>query len=158
MALDPIDVRILRALMSDGRASFTTIGAAVNLSAPAVKRRVDRLRASGAITGFTVRVDADALGWTTEAYVEVFCNRRVSGTEIRERLTPYPEVVEAVTVTGDADALLHLYAADTRHLERVLAEISAEAFVARTRSVIVLSPLLRRHQTPTPEGGVTPTE
>lgn len=156
MDLDPIDEQLVRALMSDGRASFATLGTVVNLSAPAVKRRVDRLRAANVITGFTVRVDADSLGWTTEAYVEIFCSRRVSGAEIRERLLPYPEVVEAMTITGDADALVHLYAADTRHLERVLSAISAEPFVARTRSAIVLSPVLRRQQTPTPEGGVTP--
>jgi DNA-binding Lrp family transcriptional regulator len=147
-ALDLIDDRIVRMLTTDGRASFAAIGAVVNLSAPAVKRRVDRLRATGVITGFTARVDPGAVGWSTEAYVEVFCNRRVSGAEIRQRLEPYPEVVEAMTVTGDADALLHMYAADTRHFERVLSRISAESFVARTRSVLVLSPLLRRDYTP----------
>jgi DNA-binding Lrp family transcriptional regulator len=146
--LDSIDDRILRILTTDGRASFATIGSAVNLSAPAVKRRVDRLRAAGVITGFTARVDPGAVGWSTEAYVEVFCNRRVSGAEIKQRLEPYPEVVEAMTVTGDADALLHMYASDTRHFERVLSRISAESFVARTRSVLVLSPLLRRDYTP----------
>jgi hypothetical protein len=41
-----------------------------------------------------------------------------------------------------------MYAADTRHFERVLSRISAESFVARTRSVLVLSPLLRRDYTP----------
>ena len=44
----------------------------------AVKRRVDRLLASGAITGFSARVDAAVLGWTTEAYVELFCRGRTS--------------------------------------------------------------------------------
>ena len=150
MALDRTDERIIRALMTDGRASFATIGAAVNLSAPAVKRRVDRLRTDGVITEFTIRVDADALGWNTEAYVEIFCNRRTSGDEILRRVRSHPEVVEAVTVTGDADALLHVFAADPRHFERVLSEISALPFVARTKSVMVLSPLLRRHQAPTP--------
>ncbi len=150
MGLDRTDERIVRALMTDGRASFATIGAAVNLSAPAVKRRVDRLRADGVITDFTIKVDADALGWSTEAYIEIYCNRRTSGDEIRRHLRPYPEVVEAVTVTGEADALLHVFAADTRHFERVLSEISALPFVARTKSVMVLSPLLRRHQAPTP--------
>lgn len=150
MGLDRTDERIVRALMTDGRASFATIGAAVNLSAPAVKRRVDRLRADGVITDFTIKVDADALGWSTEAYIEIYCNRRTSGDEIRRHLRPYPEVVEAVTVTGEADALLHVFAADTRHFERVLSEISALPFVARTKSVMVPSPLLRRHQAPTP--------
>jgi DNA-binding Lrp family transcriptional regulator len=144
MTLDDIDRRIIRMLTADGRASYGAIGAEVNLSAPAVKRRIDRLRFRGVITGFTVRVDPSATGWGTEAYVELFCNRRTSGTEILQRAQTYPEVVEAFTVTGDADALLHVFASDMHHFERVLSEISAEPFVARTRSVLVLSPLLRR--------------
>jgi DNA-binding Lrp family transcriptional regulator len=150
MSLDDLDEHIVRVLMADGRASYGTIGARVNLSAPAVKRRVDRLRAQGVITGFTIRVDPSEIGWSTEAYVELFCNRRTSGDEILTRTQTYPEVVEAFTVTGDADALLHVFAADIQHFERVLSEISAEPFVARTRSVLVLSPLLRRHQAPSP--------
>ncbi len=55
-----MDDVIVRELMVDGRASYATIGSAVNLSAPAVKRRVDRLRAAGVITGFTARVDPPA--------------------------------------------------------------------------------------------------
>ncbi len=55
-----------------------------------------------------------------------------------------------MTVTGEADALLHIYAADPRHFERVLSAISAEPFVARTKSILVLSALLRRNQAHTP--------
>jgi len=78
MSLDEIDTRIITALIRDARASYAMIGNEVGLSAPAVKRRVDRLRASGAITGFSARVDPAALGWTTEAYVELFCGGRTS--------------------------------------------------------------------------------
>src|SRR5215475_6815822 len=61
MSLDDIDARIVTALIKDARASYAVIGNEVGLSAPAVKRRVDRLRASGAITGFSARVDPAAL-------------------------------------------------------------------------------------------------
>ncbi len=150
MTLDEIDERIVRILMAQGRSSYGAIGAKVNLSAPAVKRRIDRLRQRGVIMGFTARVDPSAIGWNTEAYVELFCNRRTSGEEILRSAETYPEVVEAFTVTGDADALLHVFASDVQHFERVLSELSAESFVARTRSVLVLSPLLRRQQSPGP--------
>lgn len=144
--MDAVDDLILRELMADGRASYAAIGQVANLSAPAVKRRVDRLRETGVITGFTARVDPPALGWNTEAYVEVYTSRPTALAELRRRLQHYPEVVEAVTVTGDADALLHVYASDPRHFERVLSAIAAEPFVARTKSILVLSTLLRRDQ------------
>jgi DNA-binding Lrp family transcriptional regulator len=142
--LDPLDSQIVSALRADARTSYADIGARIGLSAPAVKRRVDRLRASGAIRGFTAVVDPAALGWTTEAYVELYCTPRTTPADIRAGLARFPEVVSASTVTGEADALLHILAADMKHFERVVEQISTERFVARTKSTIVLSPLLRR--------------
>jgi DNA-binding Lrp family transcriptional regulator len=143
-AFDELDERIVAVLVEDARASYAVIGSTVGLSASAVKRRVDRLRASGAITGFTVTVDPSALGWTTEAYVELFCRGRTSPSAIGAALSKYPEVTGAATITGEADALLHIRAADVRHFEQVVERISAEPFVDRTRSVIVLSRLVSR--------------
>jgi len=151
MSLDEIDARIITALIKDARASYAVIGAEVGLSAPAVKRRVDRLRVSGAITGFTARVDPAALGWTTEAYVELFCRGRTSPTEIAAAVGKHPEVIDACTVTGEADALLHIRAADMRHFEQVVERIGAEPLVVRTRSVIVLSRLVHRPDTLPPD-------
>jgi DNA-binding Lrp family transcriptional regulator len=143
-ALDDLDERIVAALVEDARASYAEIGSVVGLSAPAVKRRVDRLLASGAITGFSARVDPAALGWATEAYVELYCQGRTSPADIRAAVSRYPEVVDACTVTGEADALLHIRAADMRHFEQVVERISAEPFAMRTKSVIVLSQLVDR--------------
>jgi DNA-binding Lrp family transcriptional regulator len=148
MAFDELDKRIVAALVHDARATYAEVGAEVGLSAPAVKRRVDRLRSSGAITGFSARVDPAALGWTTEAYVELFCRGRTSPGDIAAAVAKHPEVGDACTVTGEADALLHIRAADVQHFERVMERLAAEPFVVRTRSVIVLSRLVNRLELP----------
>ncbi|GAA1150475.1 MULTISPECIES: Lrp/AsnC family transcriptional regulator [Streptomyces violaceusniger group] len=150
MRLNDLDERIVHALAEDARRSYADIGEIVGLSAPAVKRRVDRLRAEGAITGFTVRVDPVALGWETEGFIELFCRHNTSPDDIRRGLSRYPEVVSASTVTGDADAVVQVFAADMRHFERVLERIAGEPFVERTKSVLVLSPLLRRFSSGAP--------
>jgi DNA-binding Lrp family transcriptional regulator len=142
MSFDDLDRKIVVALVADARATYAEVGARVGLSAPAVKRRVDRLRDSGAITGFSAQVDPSALGWTTEAYVELFCRGRTSPADIAAAVGQYPEVIDACTITGEADALLHIRASDVRHFERVVERIGAEPFVVRTRSVIVLSRLV----------------
>lgn len=142
--LDELDERIVRVLAQDARRSYADIGQRVGLSAPAVKRRVDRLRASGAIRGFTVRVDPAVLGWRTEGLIELYCRRQTSPEAIRRGLERYPEVVSASTVTGEADAVVQVFTADMRHFEQVLERIAGESFVERTKSVLVLSPLLRR--------------
>jgi DNA-binding Lrp family transcriptional regulator len=146
--LDPLDAAILRELAVDARASYADVGAAVSLSAPAVKRRVDRLRARGVVRGFTVRLDPAALGWATEAFVELFCHGSTSPTTMRTAIETYPEIVGASTVTGDVDVVLQVRARDMRHLERVVERLAAEPFVARTRSTVVLSALLRRPDVP----------
>lgn len=146
--LDAIDTAILRELSRDARASFARIGAVVNLSAPAVKRRVDRLRQRGVVDGFTVRLDPAALGWATEAYVEVYAAGSTTPMTMREAFDQYPEIVSAGTVTGDADALVHIRAHDMTHLEQVVERINAEEFVIRTRSSVVLTQLVRRADVP----------
>jgi len=153
MPFDDLDRRIVAALIDDARATYAEVGAIVGLSAPAVKRRVDRLRASGAITGFSAQVDPAALGWTTEAYVELFCRGRTSPGDIGTAVAKHPEVVDACTITGEADALLHIRAADVRHFEQVVERIGAEPFVVRTRSVIVLSRLVHRPDVLPPGAG-----
>jgi DNA-binding Lrp family transcriptional regulator len=145
--MDVVDQRIIALLTADARASFAEIGTKVSLSAPAVKRRVDRLRAKGIIKGFTTIVEPSALGWTTEAFVELFCTGRTTPAQITVATRRHPEVLGAYTVSGEADALVHLRAADIGHLEQALERLRAEPFVTSTRSMVVLSRLV---ETPSP--------
>ncbi|MFB9234578.1 Lrp/AsnC family transcriptional regulator [Plantactinospora siamensis] len=142
MHIDAVDQRIIASLVADARASYAEIGGRVSLSAPAVKRRVDRLRAAGVIKGFTAVVDPAAVGWTTEAFIELFCTGRTTPAQISAATRRHPEVVGAYTVSGEADAIVHLRAADIAHLEQTLERLRAEPFVTSTRSMIVLSRLL----------------
>ena len=146
--LDPIDAAILRELGRDARTSFARIGAVVNLSAPAVKRRVDRLKRRGVVDGFTVRLDPGATGWATEAHVEVYAAGSTRPAVMKEAFEQYPEIVAASTVTGDADAVVHVRARDMTHLEEVVERLNAEPFVVRTRSSVVLTALVRRPDVP----------
>jgi DNA-binding Lrp family transcriptional regulator len=139
MSLDPVDEQIIAALQRDARATYAELGAQVGLSAPAAKRRVDRLRARGVITGFTVLVDPAALGWTTEAYVEIYCRARTAPSQMFAVAAKHPHVVSVCTVSGEADGMLHVRARSVQDFERVLERISAEPIVVRTKSVIVLS-------------------
>lgn len=144
MRMDDIDRRIVASLSEEGRASYREIGELVGLSAPAVKRRVDRLLDEGVIEGFSAVVDPRAVGWGAEAFVELFAIGRTPPHRIRTALAKHPEVVAAYTVTGEADALVHVRVEDTAHLERTLEAIRDEDFVTQTRSTVVLSRLLER--------------
>lgn len=142
--LDDTDELILAELADNARATFADIGARVKLSAPAVKRRVDRMLDTGVIRGFTTVVDRSALGWDTEAYVQVYCHGRIAPDQLRQAWIDIPEIVSAATVTGTSDAILHVLARDMRHLEAALERIRSSAEVERSESIVVLSNLIDR--------------
>jgi DNA-binding Lrp family transcriptional regulator len=141
LRLDEIDHKILARLTDHGRESFAMLGHHVGLSTVATKRRVDRLRFSGVIRRFTADIEPAALGWTIEAFVELYCEGRVPPDRMREMVSTIPEVVEAYTVTGEADGILRVRAADAGHFEKVLGIIRNHPGVSRTRSSLVLSRL-----------------
>jgi len=147
--MDITDQRIIACLMEDARFSFADIGERVSLSAPSVKRRVDKLRKSGVIRGYTAVIDPAAVGWNTEAFVELFCTGRTTPAQILAAAKRHPSVIGAYTVSGEADALVHLRAADMSHLEEALEHLRAEPFVTSTRSMIVLSRLVETTPPPT---------
>ncbi len=103
--MDAQDRQIIALLVEDGRRTYDDIGQRVSLSAPAVKRRVDRLRSSGALRGFTAVVDHNALGDHTEALIELFYAPGTLLDAVTDTLRRHPEVVEAWSVTGEADAI-----------------------------------------------------
>src|SRR3954449_1086954 len=102
LAIDDIDRQIVALLREDARRSFQDIGGHVALSAPAVKRRVDRLLRDGVITGFTTLIDPRRFGWQTQAIVELETEGRFSGADIPPATRPPPEVAAAYTVAGQS--------------------------------------------------------
>ena len=144
MNLDDIDQRIVALMRENARRSFQDIGSRVGLSAPAVKRRVDRLEEGGVIQGYSAVLDHRALGWTIHAVVSLYCEGGMSAEEILAAAARIPEVAAAHTVAGEASAILHLHARDTEHLEEALARLRDAPGIIRTQTQVVLSTLFER--------------
>ncbi len=142
--MDAVDRQILALLVDDGRRTYDDIAQHVALSAPAVKRRIDRLRRDGALTGFTAVVDHAALGDHTEALIELFFAPGTLLDTVTATLRRFPEVVEAWSVTGEADAIVRVRTHDNADLERLIMALQQDGLVQRTRSQVVLSRLLAR--------------
>ena len=142
--MDDQDRQILALLVEDGRRTYDDIARRVALSAPAVKRRVDRLRQKGALQGFTAVVDHSALGDHTEALIELFYAPGILLDQVAETLRSHPEVVEAWSVTGEADAIARVRTEDNAGLERLIMDLQRDGHVQRTRSQVVMSRLVSR--------------
>lgn len=142
--MDATDRKILSLLVEDGRRTYDEVAGRVSLSAPSVKRRVDRLRASGALQGFTALVDHVAMGWNTEALVELFYAPGTTLDRVGASLRSHPEVVEAWSVTGEADCIARVRTIDNADLERLIMDLQRDGLVVRTRSQVVMSRLVTR--------------
>jgi DNA-binding Lrp family transcriptional regulator len=143
-SFDQIDEHIVALMRVDARRSFRDVGRQVGLSAPAVKRRVDRLEAAGVIRGYAALVDPAAFGWGARGLVSLYCEGRMTAGEVRAAVAPHPEVAAAYTLAGQASAALHVVARDTVHLEQALERIRAAPGVTGTQTQIVLSTLFER--------------
>ena len=143
MHIDQLDRKIIALLVEDGRRTLDDVGREVGLSASAVKRRIDRLRAAGVLRGFKAVIDHSALGEnSTEAFIELFFAPGVTLEAVTAALAKHPEVVEAWSITGDPDAIARVRTRNNADLERLIRELQADGQLVRTRSQVVLSPLI----------------
>ena len=142
--MDAIDRTIVALLRENARRSFQDIGNHVHLSAPAVKRRVDRLERDGVVLGYAAVVDPEAYGWHAQAFVALYCEGTMAAGAIKRAVEREAGVVSAHTVAGEASAILHVMAADTKDLELALERIRATDGVTRTVTQVVLSTLFQR--------------
>ena len=142
--MDNLDRRIIDLLRQNARAAYGDIGDTIGLSASAVRRRVDRLVNDGVIRGFTVVVDPTIEGLETEAYVELFCRGTVAPEELKRLLETVPDVIDAGTVSGSADAVVHMRSHNIAALEDALEAVRNAPNVDHTRTSIVMSKLIFR--------------
>src|ERR671930_148095 len=88
--------------------------------------------------------DDIAMGWNTEALVELFYRPGTTLDEVADTLRDHPEVVEAWSVTGAANAIARVRTEDNTGLERLIMDLQRNGLVVRTRSQVVLSRLVGR--------------
>ncbi len=66
------------------------------------------------LLGYTAIVDPEAFGWHAEAFVDLYCEGDMAAEAIKRAVEGEPGVVSAHTVAGEASALLHVMAHDTK--------------------------------------------
>ena len=107
-ALDRFDLAILNILQADNTTPQRVIAQAVNLSAPAVQRRIQRLKDSGVIRANVAVLDPVKVGKPLTIVLEVHLeNERPDRTApLRQRIAAEEAVQQCYSVTGEADYLL----------------------------------------------------
>jgi len=125
VSLDRFDLAIIAILQKNNTTSQRVIGEAVNLSAPAVQRRIKRLEEAGVIQAQVAVIDPAMVGHPITVFVEVEMeSERADLIDAAKReFTAAPEVQQCYYVTGEADFILIMlvptmaaYEAATRRL------------------------------------------
>lgn len=122
MDLDDVDRDILRTLQKDGSLSAAAVGKRIGLSQPACWRRIKKLQDGCVITGRSVILNKEALGFGVTVFlgVKLATKGRVSLEDFERAVTAIPEVQVVQHVLGLYDYRLKVVARDLTDFERVL--------------------------------------
>jgi Lrp/AsnC family leucine-responsive transcriptional regulator len=139
--LDATDIRLLGALADDARISIADLARLVGLSSPSVSDRVRRLEEAGVIEGYTIKVDAKALGRPLAAWLRI---RPIPGQlkRVAEILRDLPAVTECDRITGEDCFVARAHVRSVAELEALIDKIIPYAMT--NTSIIQSSPVARR--------------
>jgi len=133
--IDRIDISILKALHENGRAPLAELGRRIGLSQPAMSERVKRLEDRGIISGYSVRVDREALGLGLGAIIRLATDHS-NVHACLEKLRALPGVIEIVRATGEDCLFIRVALRNARDLERTVDAIARYGLV---KTSVILS-------------------
>ncbi|MCX7350880.1 MAG: Lrp/AsnC family transcriptional regulator [Alphaproteobacteria bacterium] len=120
--LHKTDIRILRAMQSDGGLTIAEIAERVGISQSACSRRIANLEAEGVIRGRQTVLDAKKLGYGTLIIVRIKLHAHDTKLldAFKEAIRDIPEIQIALLVLGDFDYYLRIMVRDIEHYQRLL--------------------------------------
>jgi Lrp/AsnC family leucine-responsive transcriptional regulator len=146
--LDTLDLKLLRILMKQGRATWSDLAAEIEMSSPAVAERVRRLEEKGVIKTYEAVIDPELVGNTCTAFVAVTLEKTEQRADFLDLIKILDEVQECHHIAGDYDYLLKVRTQDTKDLDRVIScELKALPGI-KTRTTIVMNSLKETTQLP----------
>ena len=128
--MDSIDAQLLRILAEDARCSATDISKKVNLSIPAVNKRISRLRENGIIERFTIQLNPQKINSSVQAFVLLVVDQYSRVNELLEFVNAKENIVDCYAITGEYDYQLRL--------ESILLELKGKKCVSKSHTIFVL--------------------
>jgi DNA-binding Lrp family transcriptional regulator len=153
--IDELDVRLIRELARNPRASHLELGRRIGVTRATVHARLAKLVQRGVIAGFGPDLDPRALGYDVQAFVTLgIAQGRLD--DVIELLRSVPQVLEAHGITGSGDVHCRIVARTHDQLQDVLIQINRSPSVVRSNSVIALSELVPYRTLPLLDDPVEP--
>lgn len=139
--IDEIDRHIIETLSQDARLSIKELALRVALSSPSVSERLKRLEERGVIRGFTLDLDAKALGYSLQAIVRI---KPLPGKLhiVQKLIEDIPQITECDKVTGDDCFVARLQLRSIEQLDGILDQIADKA--ETSTAIVKAQPVKRR--------------
>jgi len=122
MILDETDRALLRLLQQDADQSAAALAKNLDMSQPAIWRRIKRLKEEGMIKGVALNLNREKLGLGVTVFlgIKLATKGRVSLEDFERAVKAIPEVQQIEHVLGLYDYRLRVVARDISDFERVL--------------------------------------
>ncbi len=143
LQLDDFDRKILALVQRDTLTPLRELAQAVNLSAPAVQRRLQRLRENGVILKNVAVLDAEKVGRpiTLIVTVEVESERKDLLDSQKRAFLATPEVQQCYYVTGSVDFVLIITVTSMKEYEALSQHLFIQnANVKKFVTMVALDP------------------
>ena len=136
--IDDTDRKIIHVLQKDGRASLRKISEEVGVALGTVSNRVNRMERSGIITGYSVSLDPEKVGWSLNVVIGL---RIEKGRliEIQEKISRDYRVCGVYDVTGDYDSMIIARAKDREDLDDLIKNVMSVDGIERSLTQLVLN-------------------
>jgi len=138
--MNELDRKILLSLLKDSSRPVVEIAKEVGATRQTVAKKVEQMRAKGAIQTFTVQVNPEFFGLHTKAYIFLHEEPDPSLRKANEqRIKRMPEVSEFYRLFGRYSAVVEVLTKDSGELAGVVRKIHRLKGVRETETFIVHS-------------------
>lgn len=118
--IDSTDIRIIEALIEDGRLAYSSLAEQIGSSNTLIHQRVRKLKEIGVLTKPVFLISPEHIGYDTCAFVLIIVREANQINDVIESLKRIPEVVSCVSIMGRYDLMARLYAVNNRHLQDIV--------------------------------------
>ena len=136
IALDEIDIRILRKLVSDARLSYRNIAEQIGVSPPTVLARVEKLERNKIVKSYSALLDHEKLGYDLTAIIEVTAIKN-KVVEVERVLSKYENVCAIYDITGLTDMIIVAKFRNRKELSNFVKKELSIPSVQRTNTHLV---------------------
>ena len=136
--MDETDTRIIAHLRKDGRATIADMAHTLSLARNTVRKRLEKLEASGEIVGFTVQTRSDVATHAVRGLMMLEIAGR--GTErIARWLRQIPQVQAVHSTNGAWDLIAEVGTGSLEDFDRVLTDIRRQDSITKSETSLLLS-------------------